>query len=125
MEIEKRAIFPIIMFIAAGASFAFGIWQHISARQIQASSAERMAHIMTTIERSSVTSSKKQELYTSIMGELPASPTLFTLNISGSFASQAKPDRCTNDGQRAVCRALQQYATQADFLAICGPCIPQ
>jgi hypothetical protein len=121
-----RVVFPAIMFATAGGSFAFGIWQYVYARNVQASAAERMAYIMTTIERSDVSRADKKELYATIEGGLPAAPTLFGIDVSGSFASQDTNDHCTSDGQRAVCRALYDTGTDtATTVAICGLCQPK
>ena len=122
---QLRAVFPVVMFITAGLSFSFGVWQYVYARSVQASATQRMAYMMTTIERSDVTRMKKDELYASIMGNLPAGPTLFGIDVSGSFASQGPQDTCTSDGQRSVCRALKSEQTdQATMTAICGTCNP-
>ena len=105
--IERRAIFPAIMFTLAGASFLFGGWQYFQARAVAASAQQRMAFIITTIEKSNVDRTTKQDLYASIMGNLPAAPGTFSLGFSGSFASQTAGDTCTSEGQRSVCRALR------------------
>lgn len=124
--IEKRAIFPIIMFTMAGISFAFGIGQYVYARSVRTASAERMAYIMTSIERSDVGRANKQELYASIMTGLPKAPSLFGIDVSGSFASQGVDDHCTSDGQRTICKALSDQATDVSTMnAICGVCRPQ
>lgn len=123
--IEKRLIFPVLMFALAGASFAYGTWQYIYAHQVQTASAQRMAHMMTTIEKSNVSRAQKQSLYASIMNGLPAGPTFLGLDLSGSFASQEPTDSCTSDGQRAICQALKDVDTDSNtFSAICGTCNP-
>lgn len=123
---EKRAIFPILMFSLAAASFIFGGWQYFQARTVQASAQKRMAYIITTIEDSPVSRTQKQELYATIMEGLPAAPGVFSLDVSGSFASPADGDLCTSDGQRAVCRALKSERSSAEvYGAVCGVCNPQ
>lgn len=123
---EKRAIFPILMFSLAAASFVFGGWQYISARALQASAQKRMAYIITTIEQSPVSRNQKQELYASIMNGLPAAPGVFSLDVSGSFASPAGGDSCESEGQRSVCRALKAESSPASvFASVCGVCNPQ
>lgn len=123
--IEKRLIFPVVMFALAGASFAYGTWQYIYAQQMQSSAAHRMAYIMTTIEKSSVARTQKQAIYATIMRDLPAGPTFLGLDLSGSFASQGPVDACTSEGQRVICRALEDSGEdQKTFSAICGTCNP-
>ena len=123
---ERRAIFPVIMFALAGASFLLAGWQYLQARAIQASAQERMAYIITTIEESSVGYAQKQGLYASIMGGLPPAPGLFGLDVSGSFASPAGGDLCTGEGQRSVCLALKREAVSAAVRSsVCGQCNPQ
>lgn len=123
--VEKRAIFPVVMFLLAGASFLFGGWQYLQSRSVQAASQSRMAFIVTTIEKSDVSRVKKQELYASIMQGLPPAPGVFGLDFSGSFASVGMGDSCSNDGQRAVCRALKAENTDtAIYSAVCGACNP-
>ena len=121
-----RLAFPVTMFALAGVSFAFGIWQYVWARNTRTAAAERMAYIMASIERSDVSRADKQRLYATITSGLPAGPTVFGIDLSGSFASQGTNDHCTGDGQRAVCRAL--YDTGTDMtttVAICGLCEPK
>lgn len=123
---EKRAIFPGIMFTLALASFAFGTWQYFFAQSVQASATQRMAYIITTIDHSSVAVPKKQELYASIMGGLPVAPKGLGLDFSGSFASQMVPDQCVSDGQRAVCQALKtEHTDEVTIRGVCGVCNPQ
>lgn len=123
---NPRSIFPGIMFVLAAMSFAFGIWQYVYAIAVQATAGARMAYIMTTIDHSSVASSKKQELYASIMDGLPKAPSKFGIDVSGSFASQGPVDACVSDGQRAVCRALISEKTNATTVSnICGVCNPK
>ena len=122
---EKRAIFPVIMFVMAGASFLFGTWQFLQARAIAEASQKRLAFVVTTIEQSPVGRSQKNELYASIMNGLPSAPGLFSLDISGSFASPAGGDGCTSEGQRTVCRALTGNATDTVRTAVCGVCNPK
>ncbi len=123
---EKRAIFPAIMFILAGASFLFGGWQYLQSRAVQAASQKRMAFMITTIEKSDVTRVKKQELYAAIMQGLPLTPAMFGIDISGSFASVDTGDSCTSDGQRTICRALKTgQADATTMINVCGSCNPQ
>lgn len=123
---ERRAIFPIIMFTLSAASFLFGGWQYLQARSVAAAAQKRMAFMMTTIEQSPVNRNQKQELYASIMNGLPAAPGIFSLDVSGSFASPVGGDACTSDGQRSVCRALiAEHASTAVSTAVCGACHPQ
>jgi hypothetical protein len=123
---EKRAIFPAIMFTFAAASFLFGGWQYMQARSVAAAAQKRMAFIVTTIEQSPVSRVQKKELYASIMGGLPAAPGIFSLDVSGSFASPAGGDSCSGEGQRAVCRALKaEQSDAAIYSAVCGACNPQ
>jgi hypothetical protein len=123
---QKRVIFPTIMFILAGASFLFGTWQYLQARSFRAAAQARMAYIVTTIEESDVSRLQKQRLYATIMGGLPATPGFFSLDVSGSFASPTDGDRCISDGQRSVCRALKNEHARIDvYEAVCGTCNPQ
>jgi len=126
MTMEQRAIFPTVMFILAAASFAVGGWQCYQARQVAAGAQRQMAYIVTTIEKSPVSRVQKQQLYASIMGGLPASPGILSLDFSGSFAAPAGGDACTSEGQRTVCSALKSQNTEAAvYLAVCGSCNPQ
>lgn len=123
---NKRAIFPTIMFTLAAASFIFGGWQYFQAKSVQTASQKRMAYIITTIEESPVSRLQKDQLYATIMGGLPAAPGIFSLDVSGSFASPAGGDSCTSDGQRSVCRALKAERVEtATYSAVCGTCNPQ
>ncbi len=122
---EKRALFPAVMFLLAGASFLFSGWQYLQSRSVQAASQNRMAFMITTIEKSDITRTKKQELYASIMQGLPSAPGILGLDFSGSFASEDKGDSCSSEGQRVICRALQQKGDSATMMAVCGKCIPQ
>lgn len=123
--VEKRAIFPAVMFFLAGASFLFGGWQYLQSRSVQVTSQKRIAFMITTIEKSDVPRTKKQELYATIMRGLPPAPGVFGLDFSGSFASIDAGDSCTGDGQRTVCRALKAENTDtATYSAVCGACNP-
>ncbi len=123
---NPRLIFPTLMFVLAGASFAFGGWQYFQARAVAAAAQQRMAFIATTIQRSGLAATAKKELFASIMNGLPAAPGVFSLDFSGSFASQQSGDSCTSVGQRAICQALKSAATDpATMTAICGTCNPQ
>jgi|GEM_PF-5199770 len=123
---DKRQIFPTVMFALAGASFLFGTLQYFQASAILVASQKRMAFIMTTIEKSSVARADKKELYANIADSLPVSPGLFSIDFSGSFASPAGEDSCRNDGQRTICRALiEQYSDASVQSAVCGLCSPR
>lgn len=123
--IRRRLIFPLFMFLLAGVSFAYGIWQYAAARQIQASADERLAFMATTIERSSLVRSQKDALFATIFEGFPAAPTLFGIDLSGSFASEGDGNACRTDGQRSLCRALKAADTDvAAYQAICGVCNP-
>jgi len=125
-DMEKRAIFPAIMFTLAAASFLFGGWQYLQARSVAAAAQKRMAFIVTTIEQSPVSRLQKKELYASIMNGLPAAPGIFSLDVSGSFASPAGGDSCSSEGQRSVCRSLKAEKSDAVvYEAVCGVCSPQ
>ena len=122
---EIRLIFPTLMFALAGVSFLFGGWQFFQARATQTASQRRMAFIVTSIEKSSLASAKKQELYAVIMKGLPAAPRILGLDFSGSFASTGAGDSCTSDGQRAICSALKSQNTDTNVMnAVCGACNP-
>lgn len=124
--VEKRAIFPAVMFTLAGVSFIFGGWQYLQSRSVQAASQKRMAFMITTIEKSDVTKQKKQELYATIMQGLPPAPAVLGLDFSGSFASVGTGDSCDSDGQRTVCRALKaDNADAVTMMNVCGSCNPQ
>ena len=123
--IQRRAIFPTLMFGIALVSFAYGTWQYFYARAVQASAEQRLAFVVTSIEQSGVAAYQKQQLYVSIMNGLPASPRVLGIDFSGSFASQNSTDSCTSEGQRSVCRALGAQSTDpATYSAICGMCKP-
>lgn len=113
------------MFILAAASFAFGGWQYVQARLVEAAAQKQMAFIATTIQDSTLASAKKKELFASIMQGLPPSASVFRLDFSGSFASPGG-DSCASEGQRTVCRALTSVETDAATMTrICGACNPQ
>jgi uncharacterized membrane protein YjjP (DUF1212 family) len=113
------------MFSTAGLSFAFGAWQYLYARTVQANSSSRVAAIVGTIQHSDLATAKKQALYAQIFENLPAAPKMLAFDFSGSFASQQLPDACTNDGQRSVCQALlSSGADTATVKAVCGNCKP-
>lgn len=124
--VERRIIFPAVMFVMAGLSFVYGTWQFFYAQRVQAASDARIAHIVTTIERSGTSRQQKEQMYATIMGGLPPAPTLLGIDVSGSFASQQPDDRCTSEGQRAVCRALLSEGTDAVTVqSVCGLCHPE
>ena len=122
---NKRLIFPTLMFVLAGASFLFGGWQYLQSRSTQLASQKRMAFIITSIEKSSLAKAKKQELYATIMEGLPAAPAVFGIDFSGSFASVGVGDSCDSDGQRSICGTLKAEKTDAILMtAVCGTCNP-
>ena len=122
---DRRIIFPTVMFVTAGISFVFGIWQYAFARQVQAAASQRLAFVVQTIEQSGAPAGQKQAMYAEIFSGLPAAPSMFGIDWSGSFASQNTSDQCSGDGQRAVCRALIVEQTDlATILAVCGVCHP-
>ncbi|MCC6934108.1 MAG: hypothetical protein IT406_00205 [Candidatus Yanofskybacteria bacterium] len=122
---EKRMLFPLTMFLFAGVSFVFGGWQYFQARATHQASQQRMAFILTSIEESGVSRVQKQQLYARIMDGLPAAPSVFGIDVSGSFASPGSGDACTSEGQRTVCRALVVRGVSRDAQkAICGACYP-
>lgn len=113
------------MFVLAGASFAFGGWQYLQARNVQSASQQRMAFMMTAIQKSGIATAQKKELYASIMRGLPPAPGIFSLDLSNSFASTTVGDSCTSDGQRAICASLKLYGDAATRTAVCGACDPK
>lgn len=122
---DRRIIFPTVMFLTAGLSFAFGIWQYSFAKQVQASASQRLAFVVQTIEQSDAAMYQKQAMYAAIFNGLPAVPSMFGVDLSGSFASPAGGDNCSGDGQRTVCRALIADGTgTATLSAVCGACNP-
>ena len=122
---SPRIVFPVTMFILAGVSFAYGTWQYFVAQNLRETDASRLAFILETIEDSSLARSSKQNLYTSIAAQLPSAPPVFGIDVSGSFASEGAPDGCDNDGQRALCHALEyQEANETTIDAVCGTCNP-
>jgi hypothetical protein len=123
---DRRLIFPVTMFVLAAVSFAYGAWQQLASRQVAAVADRRLAFIMTTVEKSRFSRQEKQDLYAAIFNRLPEGPTLFGIDLSGSFAAPTGGDHCTNDGQRTVCRALERTSTTSDVLtAVCGLCKPE
>jgi hypothetical protein len=123
---DKREIFPTIMFVLAGAAFLFGGLQYFQASALQSAAQKRMAFIMTSIEKSPIGVSQKKQLYASIAEGLPSSPGLFSIDFSGSFASPVGEDACVNEGQRAICRALILEQSDASVItAVCGACSPR
>lgn len=123
--INRRLIFPLIMFALAGLSFVYGTVQYAYARRVQVAADARMASMVSTIEGSGIARSQKQSLYAAIFRSLPAAPTFFSIDFSGSFASQDMDDQCINDGQRAICRALATNAEAGVRTAVCGRCNPK
>ncbi len=123
---NPRIIFPVFMFTLAGASFAYGIWEHFAAQQIQTAADQRLAFIVGSIARAPVAATQKQSLYATIFSGLPEAPSLLGIDLSGSFATQQTSDGCANDGQRAVCRAMRTTGSdQQTITAVCGRCRPQ
>lgn len=123
---DRRLIFPVLMFTLAGLSFVYGTWQYFAARQVAAVSDARTATMIQAIEQSGVARAQKQSLYATIFRDLPPAPALFGIEFSGSFASQDTGDQCTSEGQRVVCRALQDNGADASVLnAVCGLCNPK
>lgn len=113
------------MFVLAAASFAFGGWQYVQARMVEAAAQKQVAFIAATIQDSSIAQAKKKELFASIMSGLPPSANVFRLDFSGSFASPVG-DSCASSGQRAICKALKSAQTDsATMTLICGACNPQ
>ena len=124
--VNIRFAFPVTMFVLAGLSFSYGAYQHVSARTARATDSERLAYILETIEESNTPTSQKQQLYVSIATDLPVSVPVFGLDFSGSFAAPDTADQCSNDGQRTLCRALdEQGASASTISAVCGACNPK
>lgn len=127
---DRRIIFPTTMFVLAGLSFAFGIWQYVYAQRVQSASDARVAHILSAVDKSlpetlAAKKSIKKQTYAAIFEAYPAAPTMFGIDLSGSFASQQIADQCLNDGQRSICRALKSQHTDATIYAnVCGTCNP-
>lgn len=122
---ERRIIFPTLMFILAGLSFVYGTWQYLYARRVQASSDARLVHTITAIEDSNILLKQKERIYADIFLNLPPAPTFFGIEFSGSLAGQHQDDQCVNDGQRAVCRALRTQGAQPTvYTEVCGLCAP-
>ncbi len=123
---DRRLIFPVAMFVLAGASFAYGFWQQLAAQRTAAAADARMAFIMTTIDDSRFSRQEKQDLYAAVFNGLPAGPNLLGIDLSGSFAAPAGGDHCSNDGQRTICRALKaQSAPASTYASVCGLWSPQ
>jgi hypothetical protein len=120
-----RIVFPVTMFTLAAVSFSYGIWQHLAARSAQAAADRRVAHIIEQVDGLAVSTSVKQNLYAAMFSDYPSAPTYFGIDFSGSFASPAAGDGCTNDGQRSVCAALRSGgADAATIRSVCGTCTP-
>ena len=113
------------MFVLAGLSFAYGTWQWISARAIQASADARVAYVLESVQgNGSWTDRQKQAFYIALFKDYPAGPTILGIDLSGSFAAEPE-DQCVNNGQRMVCRSLVASATNEETLmAVCGSCNP-
>lgn len=122
---EKRAIAPVLLFIVAGASFTYGIWQYLATQRLQAAADQRVAHIVNAVESSGISRGQKDVVYRSVFQNWPAMPNGFGIEVSGLFASQQTDDACTSEGQRSVCRALINGGTSAAVKAsVCGACDP-
>jgi hypothetical protein len=123
---QARLIFPLLMFALAGVSFAYGTWQFLTARAVQASANERIAHVLQTVQdQTTLSERQKQTIYVSLFEDYPPGPTFLGIDVSGIFAAEDPEDQCSNNGQRAVCRTL--YAANADvrtIQAVCGACSP-
>lgn len=114
------------MFLLAAVSFSYGAYQHFSARAARATGSERLAFILETIEESNASTTQKQQLYTSIAGELPMAVPVLGIDLSGSFAAPATGDQCASEGQRTLCRALKDEGAQAGTItSVCGVCNPK
>jgi hypothetical protein len=123
---EKRLLFPILMFTLAGLSFAFGGWQYMQSRSAQIASQRRMAFMVSSIEKSDISRASKRELYATITQGLPPAPAVFSFDFSGSFASVGVADACENEGQRTICRALMSESADVAIMnSVCGECKPQ
>jgi len=122
-----RVIFPALMFVLATASFGFGTWQYFVADAVRQADAGRLAFILETIEHSDASRADKQGLYVSIATGLPRVPPTLGIDVSGSFAApDDRDDRCGNDGQRTLCRALYDHQGSAEAIsAVCGICDPR
>ena len=125
MPIQRRLIFPLAMFILAGASFAYGTWQWMTARAVQASADQRIAHVLDSVEgNTSWSDRQKQAFYIALFKDYPAGPTIFGIDLSGSFAAEPA-DQCVNDGQRTVSRSLYEAgADSKTLMSVCGACNP-
>lgn len=125
MPIQPRLIFPLTMFILAGVSFAYGTWQWLSARAIQASADARIAHVLTSVQdNGSWSDRQKQAFYIALFKDYPPGPAVLGIELSGLFAAEPE-DQCVNDGQRSVCRALRSATADAQtMMAVCGACNP-
>jgi len=123
---DRRYVFPVVMFVLAGVSFTYGIYEHFAATGAQTSADARMAFILSSIENSRSSRQEKQDLYTTIFKGLPAAPSILGVGLSGSSAAPVGGDQCVNDGQRAVCGALKRSNTDAaTTMRICGLCSPK
>src|SRR4030042_1527112 len=108
MPIQRRLIFPLAMFILAGASFAYGTWQWMTARAVQASADQRIAHVLDSVEgNTSWSDRQKQAFYIALFKDYPAGPPLFGMDLSGSFAAEPA-DQCVKDGQRTGWRSVAE-----------------
>ena len=124
LSMQVRAVFPVVMFVLAIVSFAYGAWQQLTVRALRASADERVAVLVETIEQSVLARSQKQALYASIFAAMPEAPAVLGIDVSGSFASNGT-DGCTQEGQRSVCASLLRSGTvQAMVRAVCGECAP-
>jgi hypothetical protein len=121
-----RVIFPVTMFTLAAVSFSYGIWQHLSARSMREAADRRIAHILEQVDSLAIPATTKRNLYASMFNNYPAAPAVLGIDFSGSFAAPTDGDGCTNDGQRAVCAALQSGgADELTLLSVCSACSPK
>ena len=123
---NKRLIFPLLMFTLAACSFAWGGYQYWYAGQVQAASDARVAHIMDAVADTPMTLRTQENLYASIYEDYPAGPAGIGVDVSGSLAGQKIPDGCASDGQRSVCRSMRDGGSSFEsYRAACGVCLPQ
>lgn len=122
---NPRIVFPTAMFVLAASSFSYGIWQHLAARSVQAAADRRVAHILEQVDGLAIAQRTKTDLYAAIFRDYPNTPPVLGIDVSGSFASPAGGDGCSDDGQRAVCRALNAGGADAvTYGSVCGICTP-
>lgn len=114
------------MFVLAAISFSYGAYQHFAVRTERAVGSERLAFILEAIEESNASLAQKQQLYATIANDLPQSVPVLGIDFSGSFAAPDAGDQCVNEGQRTLCRALEnEQASARTITAVCGACNPE